>query len=72
MSNKEDTAIKDSVEAIKILREVLSAMIQYPIYESDQTIIGKKNFVRYEQVPILVDSKRELVEDKLLELISEL
>lgn len=61
-----------NVEAVRAVREILSSMIQNPVYESDETIIGKKNFLRYEQTPIVTGKERKLVEDKLLALVSEL
>ena len=56
-------------EDIKALISALGTMVQEPEFESDPTIIGKKNFKMYIQRPILEGEDRIKVVNKLVELI---
>lgn len=61
-------------QKIEVLRQILGTMVQEPIYESNvDGIIGEKQFLgRYIQKPIVEGTDRELVKNKLLELVKQL
>lgn len=56
-------------EDVKALISALGTMVQEPEFESDPTMIGKKNFKMYIQRPILEGENRTKVVNKLVELI---
>lgn len=59
-------------EQIEVLRQVLGTMVQEPVFEADQTMIGEKHFKMYIQKPIVEGTDRDLVKSKLLELVKQL
>lgn len=60
------------IKAIDTLKSVLGTMVLMPKYRTDTNQIGNKIFEGNEQVPILMGKNRELVENKLIDLISRL
>ena len=61
-------------DKIEVLRQVLGTMVQEPIYDNNVGgIIGEKQFSgRYVQKPIIEGAERDLVKNKLFELVKEL
>lgn len=64
--------MEDKIKAIEVLKTVLGTMVQEPIFESDQTIIGEKQFKMYLQKPIIEGEDRTKVRNKLMDLVQQL
>lgn len=60
------------IKAIEVLKTVLGTMVQEPIYESNQQIIGEKQFKMYIQKPIIEGEDRTKIKNKLMELVHQL
>lgn len=70
--SKDEYIPKTRTEVVEVLIKALGTMVLMPQYESDPMVIGSKTYTGNLQLPILLGDNREIVENKLLELIKNL